>query len=887
MKKALKIITVTLLTLLTVLTVLPWLAEDKIEEIFKNKINTSLKATLDFKEAHLSLLKHFPDATVTLEDVSLVNGYPFEGDTLFASKKVVLNMSLKELFKGAAEPKAVKSLTIDRAKLYIIIDEAENANYSIFPEKEGKDTLKAPSTPTFRLALNSYAITRSEIRYEDKTNGTRLTLSEIQHSGTGDLSLEKSELNTTTEALVSFAMDSTSYLNRQKLSWDALIGINLKQNRYTFLENKALINQLPLVFTGFVQVNDHHQEADLTFTTPSSDFKNFLAVIPEAYSQNLETVRTTGNFEVNGRVKGVVDEEHIPNIHITLTADNASFRYPDLPKSVQNISLHTEINNTTGLAKDTYIAIQKLSFTIDRDTFNLSARITELPGNPKVNAHIHGTINLAHLSQAYPFPSATHLKGILKADITTAFDKESLKKKAYQNTDIHGNMTLTGFEYPLTALQHPVLIHTAALTFTPKTVALNTFTGKTGGTDFKVTGALQNPLGFFFNDEKITGNFKLTSNTVVLNDFRVNEKQGEETKPTSPTTAEEKIKIPAFLDCTLQATAATVLYDNLSLQNVTGTLLLKNETATLKNVSSELLGGTLGLSGAVSTQKEIPTFDLNLTMRHFNISESFASLDLFKVVAPLAQALEGTLNSDIAISGNLKDDFVPNLATISGNWVAELLSAQINTGKAPVFSALNHQLNFLNPEDIHLKNLKTALRFTNGAVTVTPFTLHYKDIAVQVEGGHTFDRQLNYTATLQVPASYLGKEVTRLAASMDNQALEGLTVPVTVHLKGLYNQPAVSTDITTGVEKLTARLIDRQKQRLLQQGKAEAETLLSKALQKKDTTSSSALKETLGRLLNHKPKDTATSKTEKAPATKTTNAILEELRNPNRKESGQ
>ena len=58
-----------------------------------------------------------------------------------------------------------------------------------------------------------------------------------------------------------------------------------------------------------------------------------------------------------------------------------------------------------------------------------------------------GRINLANISQAYPVPDDYNLKGILNADITTAFDMESLEKKQYQNTKTTGKASVSGFEY--------------------------------------------------------------------------------------------------------------------------------------------------------------------------------------------------------------------------------------------------------------------------------------------------------------------------------------------------------------------------------------------------------------------------------------------------------
>ncbi|MCR9227992.1 MAG: AsmA family protein [Flavobacteriaceae bacterium] len=873
-KKVLKITGITLLVLLAIIIAVPLFLQGKIEDIIKTKVNNSINATLDFEDADLSLLKSFPYANVGLTNLSLVNKAPFEGDTLFASSEIELSMSIKELFKSADEPIIIKTLNIDGAKLHIKADKDGNANYDI--AKESEESTPSPSeesSSNFTLNMDSYAITNSEIIYQDLASGMLLDITEMNHSGTGDLSLEKSELKTLTDALVTFEMDSTQYLNKNKINLDALIGIDLSENKYTFLENKALVNQLPLVFDGFVKVNEDNQEVDITFKTPSSDFKNFLAVIPEAYAANIENVQTTGNFEVNGEFKGVVDDAHIPTFKIAINSENASFKYPDLPKSVRNVYIDTEINNETGVTEDTYVNINRLSFLIDQDKFNLNAKIRELMGNTKVNAHMDGRIDLANISQAYPVPEDFNLKGILNADVTTAFDMASLEKKQYQNTKTSGKASVSGFEYASEELKNPVAINSAAVTFNPNTVTLDSFQGKTGSTDFDAKGTLTNLLGFMFNDENIEGNFTLSSNQFALNDFMV-EDTGQENQEGSSqggakttTTGEERIKIPSFLDCTIDASANTVVYDNLNLKNVKGTLIIKDETATVQNLTSNLFGGTLGLSGFVSTKQEASTFDINLGMDNFSIGESFAGLELFKVLTPLATAIQGKLNSDIKISGNLKDDFTPNLATISGNLLAELLNPTVDTQKAPLVSALDSKLNFLNTKEINLNGLKTALTFDNGTVKVKPFTLNYKDIAINVDGSHSFDKQMNYSATLNVPAKYLGTEVTKLISQLNDDSVGEVTIPVTANIGGNFTNPSVSTDLTSGVKTLTSKLVEMQKQKLVNQGKDKVKDLLSDAFKKEgsDTTEtkSDGVKQAIGNILGGK-KDTTVTDSAKA-----------------------
>src|SRR5690606_21605390 len=102
-KKIFKITGIILLVFIGLLIAVPFFLKGKIADIIKNKVNHNINATFDFADADLTLFRSFPKATLTLNDISLINKAPFEGDTLFASKEVSLNMSIKELFKDANE----------------------------------------------------------------------------------------------------------------------------------------------------------------------------------------------------------------------------------------------------------------------------------------------------------------------------------------------------------------------------------------------------------------------------------------------------------------------------------------------------------------------------------------------------------------------------------------------------------------------------------------------------------------------------------------------------------------------------------------------------------------------------------------------------------------
>ena len=87
-----------------------------------------------------------------------------------------------------------------------------------------------------------------------------------------------------------------------------------------------------------------------------------MGVIPAAYASNLDGVKTTGDFTVMGFAKGMLTDTTVPKFNIEIASNNASFQYPNLPKSVQNIVIDTRIINETGLMNDTYVNLDKLIF---------------------------------------------------------------------------------------------------------------------------------------------------------------------------------------------------------------------------------------------------------------------------------------------------------------------------------------------------------------------------------------------------------------------------------------------------------------------------------------------------------------------------------------------
>lgn len=870
-KRLLRVLAIFFGLIVLIMALGPLVFRSNIGALIKRNVNANITGTLDFKNAQLSLFRNFPNASFTLEDVLLTTKAPFEGDTLLTAGKAGLTMSVWELFKSEEEPITVKSLFIDNAALFLKVDDRENPNYDI--AVQDKDSTAAGTGFTF--SLEEYAITDSEIYYSNLKTGISFELLEIQHSGNGNLALDNTELNTETEALMSFTMDEVAYMTRNKVTLSALLGIDFNTGKYSFLKNMAYINRLPLVFDGYVQLFEDYDAVAINFRTPDSDFKNFLAVIPEKYARNIAEVETAGTFTVTGKFNGRVDDTYIPEFEIEIVSENASFKFPELPKAVNDIQIRAQVVNTTGIAEDTYVAVDKVSFVIDGREFNLSSRISQLLGNTTVDAKIKGALDLANLEKVYPLEDFKGLKGLLKADVSTQFDMAAVENKQYNRVKASGLMDLTNFEYYSPELPEVINIEQMQLRFSPGAARLDNLKGTMGKSDFKATGQVNNVLGYLFLDEKVQGNFELTSNTLFLDDF-VAEKRTSKSAANNPEAeGVEGLQIPAFLDCSISTNIKTVRYDNLELSGVSGSVRIKDQTAGLYGMNAALLGGNLRFEGEVATAGVTPVFNMKLNLADLGISRTFENIKLLRVLAPVAQALEGKLTSEIALEGSLLKDLNLDFNTISGGALAELSAAELNPGSAKVLNALSSKLAFIKPENLNLKGLKTALTFEDGIVKVAPFTFNYQDIVIRVEGGHSFNAALNYQLTLDVPAKYLGNEVNSLIEKIGEPELNALTIPVTATVSGPYTRPGVTTDLTSGVKTLTARLVAIQKQKLIDKGTDKTKDLLEGVLNKrpKDSvgqqdTTGTTVQQTVRDIFNrNKKRDSTVMTKDSVPAT--------------------
>ena len=811
MKKALKITGISLAVLIILLLLSPFIFKGQLEKLLKKTISENAPVDVEWSKLDLSLIRNFPKSSLTLSDFSVTTRGAFEGDTLASGDKLSLELGIMQVIKGTT-PLTIDAFRLEGGLIQIKTDAEGRSNYD-FSEAD-TDDVADESDSDFSLALTQYNIVDTDIHYFDEKSGIFLSVSEIQHSGKGDFAMAKSELDTHTQAITSFAMNGTEYLSNQRITLDAIIEMDLDNMKFSFLDNQAKVNELPLTFDGYVQVLEDYNDVAINFSTPSSDFKNFFGVIPKDYLKYLDGVQTTGDFVVNGKIEGRVDDTYIPKIDIHVNSTNASFNYPDLPKSMQDIFIDLALRNDTGLMKDMYLTIGDLRFRIGNNPFAVKGSVHNFMDNALVDLKLDGTLNLGEIKEVVPLENDLNLAGIFKADMQMKFDMESIEKERYDRIVSRGNASLSNFVYTGEAFKNDFRIASTKVNFNPQSIRLDSFQATTGKTDLAATGSIDNFIQFLMNGKELKGRFNVTSNAFHLSDFMVEEEEGSKSKTSEnnlQASSKDVFKIPSFLDVSLNFNAKEVYYDNLVLKNTSGTAAIANETASISNFKSDIFGGLLALSGDVSTTEDTPKFHMNVSLEKVKIEDTFKDMEFIQFIAPIANAFHGLLDTEFNLSGDLSNDFTPKLETLNGNAVLDILSANINPSDNQTIANLNQQLSFLNIDKLNLRDIHSTVQFKNGEIQMNPLDYSWKDMSVTLDGVHSLTNEMRYNANFDIPAKYLGKEATNLLAKLSPEDAENKHILLPVYITGSGASPKVKVDTKAAIESLAADIIEYQK----------------------------------------------------------------------------
>ena len=146
-KRILITLGVLIVLLLAAAVILPIVFKDKIEAAIKAEVNKNINAVVDWGEWDITILRSFPDLTVTVADVKVANVAPFEGIELARIGSLTATVDIKSVFGDKID---IKRIGLIKPRIHIKVLEDGTANWDIAKV----DSTAAPDTDTATTAFN-------------------------------------------------------------------------------------------------------------------------------------------------------------------------------------------------------------------------------------------------------------------------------------------------------------------------------------------------------------------------------------------------------------------------------------------------------------------------------------------------------------------------------------------------------------------------------------------------------------------------------------------------------------------------------------------------------------------------------------------------------------
>lgn len=325
--------------------------------------------------------------------------------------------------------------------------------------------------------------------------------------------------------------------------------------------------------------------------------------------------------------------------------------------------------------------------------------------------------------------------------------------------------------------------------FTPEKLDLERFETKIGASDIAFSGKLENWWDYLYKNQTITGDIKVNSKLMDLNQFMTAEADPKQAKPattTQPSEATEPILVPKNMKIDIDGNFDKLIYTTYELTNLNGHIKVADQKASLVGMKANTMGGAVGLNGFYeTTDSQKPKFKIDFDLRKFGFKDIAAKVASVKAFAPIMEQIDGFFNSSFGAEGFLKPDLMPELNSLTANGLLETMNASMKGINFKPLQGLSSQLGLKDLENFNLENTKNFFEIKNGMFEWKPTSLKIgKDISLVAEGKHGLASDMDYKLAFEVPREKLNKNAAGAAA---NNLLGQLTSQMSA--KGLNVSP--------------------------------------------------------------------------------------------------
>ena len=808
-KKTMKIAGITLGVILLLLLILPFAFQGKLAKLVKEEGNKMLNAQFDFRTLNISLLRNFPSASVSLEDFWLKGTGPFENDTLIQAGELTAAVNLFSLFGDGGYD--ISRIIVKDTRVHAIVLEDGRPNWDVMkPSPDAETPEDETAQETFRIKLQKLSVDNLSVVYDDRQGGVFADLSRLEADCSGDFGSDRTVVDLKMETpSLTCRTGGIPLLNKVSLEADMDVDADLAGGKFTLRENMLRLNAIQLNLDGWLAQTKQGMDMDLRLNTNEVGFKELLSLIPAIYAKDFQDLKTDGKVTLNAFARGSIEgNTKVPQFEVNLDVKDAMFRYPSLPAGVEKINISALVRNAGGPLDATEISVAPFDFVLADNPFSLNATVKTPGSDPDFHLTARGKLDLGKVKEVYPLDDM-QLNGLVQADLELGGRLSMVEKEQFEQMQAKGSLRLNQMKLVLKDMP-PVDIQQSVFTFSPRYLQLSETTVNIGKNDLTLDSRFENYLGYALKGSTLKGTLNVSSNHLNLNDFMSADTTATVAEVPADTVAMGVIRVPENIDFQMQAAFRELLFDKMTLTDGKGTLLVRNGTVDMRNLSFNTMDGSVTMNGAYAApQNKQPELNAAFNMRNISFAQAYQDLGLVQQLAPIFAGLKGNFSGNLQIDTPLDATMSPVMSAVQGK--GALSTKDLSLSGVKFIDQVADIVKKPSLKEIKVKDLNIDFEIKDGRVTTKPFDLKLGDYNMNLSGSTGLDQTIDYTGKITMPADGIasklgtvdmtiggtftspkvGIDMASLARNAAEQALKGLGEKLGSDSKGSEEKKSV------------------------------------------------------------------------------------------------
>jgi len=781
-----------ILVLLAFLTAL--VLEDKIKQQVITEVNKELTAPVKVGgKITLSFIRHFPDASLQFESVSIASKLKSKEPDLAAVRELSFIFSMYDLMKGEIN---IHKLLLQNGSVNVLKDKNGVTNLDILKHSDSKEKGVA-------LALSKITLQNVSFNYVDEGTNffVKARVRKVELTG----SFGKPQFKLVADGnffLESIRQADESYVANKQIVIAIQLDIKNGGNRIMVQKGSIEIEKNPFSVTGSLVFEKSKTLIDLTAKSEGEDISSFIALMPASVKNQLKDFEGKGAYNIEANLNGTFSKTTSPQVKVVANLNDGNIKLSKYGRELNHVFVKVEYGMDAQGAD--HLRISDFRSRINDQPFQFSLLLKNL-SQPDFIFNANGTLHLDELSPFIPDSVMKDLKGNIR------FTDFSLHGNV-ADFDNLSNVTLNGggvFQLDQVSFAAQNVLYeniNGIINYQGRKLEAKKLSISFLKTEAVFSGTISNLVQYIaalverrpMSDIALEADGKLEVKTLQLAQM-IETFSKQNTTGAAP---KKKVDVRDVfrINGNLQVSIQKFTYNKMEFDDVQVNVTFSPLHLRLNNFSTNTMGGSIKGNGyLVFTGTQDLLMNMGTEVTDIDVSQVFMQTENFGQQTLTDKNLQGVLNAKLYIKNTWKDYSSPDMDNLNA-----IIDFEIKNGALKNFEPVKAASAFIRVEElsnIRFADIKNRLTIYNKTITIPAFEIQTNALNLMFSGQHNFDNTIDYRFKINL-RKMLANKFNRKGKEqfIENDPYEGVNVYLS--MTGPLSKPKIQYDKASAAAKI-------------------------------------------------------------------------------------